>query len=168
MKKKLILAAGIMGFLYAGAQPDSAKCISEINTAVWKPFVKHLISGNKKSFRALHSKRITRVLIDNNLLQDYDQYFPLQDQKDTLSINNRNISRGFELRFDKRICNGSKAWETGYYKGTITEAGKEGRTYYGRFFVILEKEDGGWKIIVDADTGKDASPENFNRAVPIE
>jgi hypothetical protein len=169
MEKKLILAAGIIGFLYTAAQSGSTKCSNEINTAVWKPFIKHLISGNKKGFRALHSKRITRVLIDDNLLQDYDKYFPLQNQNDTLSANNNNdITRGFELRFDKRICNGSKAWETGYYRGTVTRTGKEKRTYYGRFFVVLEKEEGVWKIIVDADTLKDASPENFNRASPIE
>ena len=45
---------------------------------------------------------------------------------------------------------------------------KEARSYYGRFFVVLEKENGTWKILVDADTGKDANEENFNQAFPME
>ncbi len=167
MKKYLVLTLVMNGFLAAMAQSDSAKCINEINDAVWKPFVKHLISGNKKSFRLLHSKRITRVLIDNNEVQDYEKYFPLQNRDDTVS-NSGDLSRFFELRFDKRICNGNKAWESGYYKGTVTQTGTQLRTYYGRFFVVLEKEEGTWKIITDADTGKDATAENFNSARPIE
>jgi hypothetical protein len=167
MKKCLIVALSILTFVNSNAQADSSNCVKEINEQVWKPFVTHLISGNNKSFRALHSKRITRVLIDNNILQDYDKYFPVNKRNDTLSPA-KGGTRQFELRFDKRICNGNKAWETGYYKGTVTEAGKEERSYYGRFMVVLEKEEGAWKIIVDADTGKEAGAENFNKAAPVE
>ncbi len=72
--------------------------------------------------------------------------------------------RSFELRFDKRISNGAKAWESGYYKGTFTQDGKPPRSWYGRFFVVLTKEGGTWKILVDADTGKEANEENFSKA----
>lgn len=90
-------------------------CNKEINEAVWKPFVKHLLSGNSPDFRALHSKRITRVQIDQNILQDYEKYFPADKRNDT-SSSRTSIARTFELRFDKRICNGNKAWETGFNK----------------------------------------------------
>jgi Domain of unknown function (DUF4440) len=167
MKICFILVLSIFIFVNSIAQADSSNCVKEINEQVWKPFVKHLVSGNNKGFRALHSKRVIRVLIDNNILQDYEKYFPVNKQNDTGSSDTR-VSRLFELRFDKRICNGKTAWETGYYKGSVTGPGKEKRTYYGRFFVVLEKEEGAWKIIVDADTGKDASADNFNKAVPLE
>ncbi len=167
MGKYLLVIAAIVIYANATAQADNFNCQKEINEAVWKPFVKHLLSGNNRDFRALHSKRITRVEIDQNILQDYETYFPADKRNDTIS-SRTSVSRTFELRFDKRICNGNKAWETGYYKGSVTEAGKESRVYYGRFFVVLEKEEGVWKIIADADTAKDATAGNFDKAAPVE
>jgi len=166
MKKLLLLSASVLFFLTVDAQSDSLKWVKEINEQVWKPFIAHFISGNKEGFSGVHSKRITRVEIDGNKLLDYDKYFPAADAN--AKPGKKNMSRLFELRFDKRISNGTKAWESGYYKGTVMQEGKEPRSYYGRFFVVLEKENGTWKILVDADTGKDANEENFNKASPIE
>jgi hypothetical protein len=166
MKRFLLLHACLFALLQVPAQADST-CTGEINTEVWKPFIKHFTSGNKKAFRELHSKRITRVLIDDNRVQDHHDYFPKKEESDTLA-RKQNFSRLFELRFDKRICNGNKAWESGFYKGTVLYPGKPSKVYYGRFFVVLEKEAGAWKIIVDADTGKDATAKNFENARPME
>jgi hypothetical protein len=164
MKKGLLPFFTILFFLHAQGQSDSIKWVKEINEQVWKPFVASLTSGNNEDFKALHSKRITRVLVDNNLIQDFQKYFPAGSKKS----NDSTIKFLFELRFDKRIANGTKAWETGYFKGTVLQTGKETRTYYGRFLVVLEKENGVWKIIVDADTRKDATEENFRAASPME
>ena len=167
MKKYLLLFACQLALLQLSAQTDSSTCAGEINREVWKPFVKHFISGNKKGFRELHSKRITRVLIDDNRLQDYSNYFPPESNSDS-GLHKQSQARLFELRFDKRICNGTKAWESGFYKGTVLYPGKPSRVYYGRFFVVLEKEEGAWKIILDADTGKDATATNFENARAME
>jgi hypothetical protein len=166
MKKYFLLSAAVLFFFNAGAQSDSLKWVKEINEQVWKPFITHFISGNKEGFRAVHSKQVTRVEIDGNKVLDYEKYFPPINLNVT-SVK-KNSNRLFELRFDKRISNGSRAWETGYYKGTVVQEGKEPRSYYGRFFVVLEKEDGAWKILVDADTGKEANEENFSKAFPME
>ena len=163
MKKVILLSVCIFCLSQAYAQPDSLKWIKEINEQVWKPFATHFVSGNREGFRSVHSKRITRVEIDRGVVLDYEKYFPEQGLPTV-----RNYKRAFELRFDKRISNGTRAWESGYYKGTVTQEGKEPRSYYGRFYVVLEKEEGTWKIIVDADTGKDANEENFNKAAPME
>ncbi len=165
MKHLITLFSACVLFMSAGAQSDSLNCAREINQQVWKPFITHLTSGNKESFKSLHSKRITRVLIDNNTIQDYDKYFPSGKENRKPAEHSKRL---FELRFDKRICNGTKAWETGYYKGTVLEEGKDTRYYYGRFTVVLEKENEGWKIIVDADTGANANEENFRNANPME
>ena len=37
----------------------------------------------------------------------------------------------------------------------------------GRFHVLLRKENGAWKIVMDADTREGASEVNFNKASPI-
>ena len=166
MRKYLLLPVIVLFFLHTGAQPDSLKWVKEINEQVWKPFIIHFISGNKEGFRSIHSKRITRVEIDRGMVLDHEKYFPPIDPN--APPVKRNSDRLFELRFDKRINNGTRAWESGYYKGTVMQEGKEPRSYYGRFFVVLEKEDGAWRILVDADTGKDANEENFNKAFSME
>lgn len=162
MKEFLLIALKICFFSFANAQSDSLKWVTEINEQVWKPFIAHFISGNKEGFRNVHSKRITRVEIDRGKVLDYEKYFP------PIDANGKNPSQSFqrlfELRFDKRISDGKKAWETGYYKGTVIQQGQEPRSYYGRFFVVLEKEEGTWKILVDADTNKEANEENFIKA----
>lgn len=170
--KKYFLAAAVLFCLQTGAQniaadnADSLKWVKEINEKVWKPFISHLTSGNNKGFSSLHSKRITRVTIDNGTILDYEKYFPPKTKN--TNTQQKTTSLLFELRFDKRISNGTKAWESGYYKGRVMKDGVEQRSYYGRFFVVLEKEEGVWKILVDADTGKDANEENFSKVFPIE
>ena len=166
MKKFLLLFVTVLFFLNALAQSDSLKWVKEINEQVWKPFIAHFISGNKEGFRNVHSKRITRVEIDRAVVLDYEKYFPPVNPNSTPIKKNSN--RLFELRFDKRISNGTRAWESGYYKGTVIQEGKAPRSYYGRFFVVLEKENGTWKILVDADTGKEANEENFSKAFSME
>jgi hypothetical protein len=166
MKKLLLLPVAALFFFQANAQSDSLKWVKEINEQVWKPFITHFISGNKEGFRSVHSKRITRVEIDRNKVLDYEKYFPPINPNAPQP--KRNSNHLFELRFDKRISNGTKAWESGYYKGTVIEEGKEPRSWYGRFFVVLEKEEDTWKILVDADTGASANEENFNKAFSME
>lgn len=165
MRKTLLLNAVLFSF-GATAQTDSLKWVKEINEQVWKPFVTHLVSGDRTAFSALHSKRITRVEIDRGVLLDFGKYFPAVEANS--HIEKKKTGWIFELRFDKRISNGANAWESGYYKGTIKQEGKDSRSYYGRFFVVLEKENGTWKILVDADTGKEATKENFMKASAME
>jgi hypothetical protein len=166
MKKFLLLIAAFFCYASVNAQSDSLKWVNEINEQVWKPFTAHFISGNKEGFRNVHSKRITRVEIDRGKVLDHEKYFPPINSNGKQP--SQSFQRLFELRFDKRISDGKKAWESGYYKGTVLQEGKEPRSYYGRFFVVLEKEEGTWKILVDADTGKDANEESFSRASSME
>jgi hypothetical protein len=166
MKKFLLLTAVALSFSFTHAQTDSLKWVTEINEQVWKPFVTHFISGNKEGFRNVHSKRITRVEIDRGKVLDHEKYFP-PTEGNTQSVK-KSGSTTFELRFDKRISDGNKAWESGFYKGTYTPEGKPSRSWYGRFFVVLEKEASIWKILVDADTGKEANEENFSKASAME
>ena len=166
MKKLLLLTAASLFFFCSNAQSDSLKWVKEINEQVWKPFIAHFISGNKDGFRNVHSKRVTRVEIDRGKVLDYEKYFPPLEPNGKQP--SQSFKRLFELRFDKRISDGKKAWESGFYRGGMLQEGKEPRYYYGRFFVVLEKEEGIWKILVDADTRKDANEENFSKSYPIE
>lgn len=166
MKKLFLLSLAALFFLHTNAQSDSLKWVKEINEQVWKPFIAHFISGNKEGFRNVHSKRVTRVEIDGGRVLDYEKYFPPTDPNSPSGKKGSN--RLFELRFDKRIGNGTKAWESGFYRGGMLQEGKEPRYYYGRFFVVLEKEEGTWKVLVDADTHTEANEENFRKAFAMD
>ena len=166
MKKYFFAAIMLLPFTITIAQTDSLKWVKEINEQVWKPFITHITAGNNEGFSSVHSKRITRVEIDNGRVLDFEKYFPATNTNS--GTQKKTTTLLFELRFDKRISNGNKAWESGYYKGRIMKDGVEQRSYYGRFFVVLEKEEGVWKILVDADTGAGATAENFNKASSLE
>ncbi len=90
-----MLAALVVPYGFVGAQSNTG-CTREINAAVWKPFVTHLVSGNKKSFAALHSSNITRVEIDRDRVQDFAQYFPAPLENDSLD-DNRKMNLNYAL-----------------------------------------------------------------------
>src|SRR4030095_1575039 len=122
----------------------------DINEQVWKPFIKSFNEGNHEGFAAVHSKDVLRVEQDRNRILDYDQYFPKNAPKWPGKNN-------IELRFLQRIASNDQAFEVGYYKSTHTSADGKVSTGYGKFHVAMRKENGVWKILVDADAKSDAN-----------
>jgi hypothetical protein len=61
------------------------------------------------------------------------------------------LEEKYELRFIQRIASNDKAFEVGYYKTTSTNKSTgEARTGHGKFHFVLRRENGTWKILVDA------------------
>lgn len=61
--------------------------------------------------------------------------------------------RGIDLRFEHRSVTDTFAYEIGLYHTFYTLQDGEKLDYYGKFNVILRKESGVWKILLDADHG---------------
>ena len=142
---------------FTSAQIDSLQ--KQINEQVWKPFISSFNSGNDEGFKAVHSKDVIRVSQDSKQIFDYDQYF--KKMPDSVQAKWGKWKKNIELRFIQRIAANSKAFEVGYYKTTSTNTiTGETRTGYGKFHVLLRKENGTWKILMDADAN-----ENTNEAV---
>lgn len=77
------------------------------------------------------------------------------------------LELGHWTAFYPRISSEDKALEAGYFKTTgINRQTGEQRKSFGRFHVLLRKENGIWKNVKNADTGERASEENFNKANP--
>jgi len=137
----------------------------EINEQVWKPFIESFSNNNQEGFKAVHSKDVIRVMQDDNMIWGYDQYFPAQ--KNNPSEWSK-YKKSIELRFIQRIAGNDKAFEVGYYNTrTIAPDGKQ-RSSFGKFHVVMRKENGVWKILVDADSSKEASEEEFKKAAAME
>ena len=152
-------------FLFSGyiffAQDN--KNTKEINEQVWQPFIKAFGSGDDELFKSVHSKEVMRVMQDDGAILDYEQYF--KKVPDSIKARWGNWKKNIELRFTQRINSDNRAFEVGFYKTTsINSQTGEQRKSFGRFHVLLRKENGVWKILMDADTGAGASEENFNKA----
>ena len=150
-----------MGFSQAG------NFQKEINEQVWKPFIKAFDHDDNDAFRAVHSKEVARVIQDDNRLLGYDEYF--KKVPDSLKANWANWKKNIELRFIQRIASNEKAFEVGYYKTTSTNVTSgEKRTGYGKFHVLLRKENGVWKILMDADAREGTDEAVFLTGKPME
>lgn len=137
----------------------------EIDEQVWKPFVTAFNSFNQQAFASVHSKDVIRVIQDDKIIWGYNQYFP--ETKKEEQGKTPNHKRTLELRFVQRIADNDKAFEVGFYKTSYQMQDGTQRSSYGKFHVVLRKEDGKWKILVDADTNEGASKEEFEKASPI-
>ena len=115
----------------------------------------------------MHSKEVIRVERDANHIFGFDQYF--KKVPDSVKAKWVKQKKNIELRFIQRIAANDKAFEVGYYKTTSTNlAIGQTRTGYGKFHVLFRKENGDWKILMDADANESTNEAVFQAAKPME
>ena len=163
--KRIFFFAFLLMANYTFSQADSLQ--KEINEQVWKPFIKAFESYDTDAFMAVHSKDVTRVIQDGNMVQNFEQYQFENRRNDTRNKTSKR-NRKIELRFIQRIAANGRAFEVGYFKtSTITPDGVS-RSFYGKFHVLLRKEGGAWKILMDADTSSENDQAAFDAALPMD
>jgi len=115
----------------------------EIDQQVWEVFKKSYGNKNAADFNAIHTDDVLRITPSGiRVGQAYrDQNIKSFSRKD-------GPSRTIDFRFERRIHENDIAYEIGYYQ--ITQ--DNGDRYYGRFSVLLKKENGKWRIAQDWDT----------------
>jgi ketosteroid isomerase-like protein len=124
------------------------------------------------SFVSLHAADLVRAEVDKKQVMNLEAYRRGMESswprwKESIGKNKESYT--FELRFLERICNGELAYEIGYFRNEETSAEGVMRESYGKFYVVLRKEYGIWKILVDADS-KEAgtiTSEMFMAAKPL-
>lgn len=136
----------------------------EINEQVWKPFIKFFNENNTAGFMSVHSKDVVRSPRDAKTVWNWEEYNKQQSLGDKEDIKVKR-KRTLELRFTERIVNKDIAVEVGVYKTSYGE----NQNYYGRFHVVLKKESGIWKILVDTDSteGGTIDEKEFLAAQPL-
>lgn len=145
----------------------------QINDQVWKPFTKAIMTQDVDVFASLHSNDLVRAEISRKKVMDLKEYH--QGMKSGWpawkeSIKKDKLAYTFELRFLDRISNGTSAYEIGYFKNETTDANGKKQIGYGKFHVVLRKENGVWKILVDSDSneGGKITEEMFQAAQAIQ
>lgn len=142
---------------------------SEINEQVWKSFIKNFNEGNTAGFMAVHSKDVVRSPRDQKVIWNWEEYNRQQSLGDA-NDKKENRRRNLELRFTERFANGDLAFHVGIYKTTYIFSDGRTQDYFGRFHVVLRKENGIWKILVDTDSteGHMIEEKDFLAATPLE
>lgn len=140
----------------------------EINDQVWKPFIQSFNDHDAKGFMAVHSKDVIRSPRDGKTVLGWDEYYQQMERGDQRAKSS-GAKRMLELRFTERIAGKDKAVEVGIYKTTNISPDGIARSFYGRFHVVLRKENEGWKILVDTDSseGGSISEKDFLAAAPL-
>ncbi|MEZ4899709.1 MAG: DUF4440 domain-containing protein [Saprospiraceae bacterium] len=137
-----------------------------INRQVWIPFIRTYNDHDVDGFMALHHTDMMRVLQDQGDLLRYVEYrtsVANARERDA----SRQVTRQLDLHFTERTHRGNRAFEVGYYQVTITNRSGVSQEFYGLFHVVLVRENGTWRIWMDADTSVGADAEKFNNAAPI-
>lgn len=169
MKKSFFFLLLFVVASHGYAQQDQL----DINEQVWKPFTKAIMTQDVSSFVALHSSDLVRAEINQKKVMSLDEYRKGMEAgwpgwKESIQKNKTHFT--FELRFTERISNGTLAYEIGYFKNETVNASGEKRESFGKFHVVLRKENNTWKILVDSDSseGGTITAAMFQAAKPLE
>ena len=157
----LIMMLSLNGF----SQSDSLQ--RKIDEQVWKPFIQAFNHFDTKSFMAVHSKDMTRVIQDGNMIYGYERYYA-ENERDNESGRKSNRKRTIELRFIQRIASSDQAFEVGFYKYTGIQPDGSVHHGYGKFHVLLRREGTTWKILMDADASEKTNEAIFLSGRPIQ
>jgi ketosteroid isomerase-like protein len=163
--KKLLLFFLTVSVIQAFAQDEK----QAVNDQVWKPFIQAFNDRDTKKFMELHSKDVVRSSRDSKNVLGWDEYYQ-QMERGNKSENASKSKRTLELRFTERIYGKDKAIEVGIYKTSYVGGDGIAKGFYGRFHVVLRKESGAWKILVDTDSSENGtiSEKDFLEASPME
>ena len=124
---------------------------TEINDQVWKPFIKSFNTRNSTAFLAVHSKDVVRSPRDAKDVFGWDEYLLQLERGKSKTPGGQRL---IELRFTERIVKDQLAVDVGIYKTTFQDKKGVRKSDYGRFHVVLRKEYGIWKILVDMDSSE--------------
>ena len=148
------------------AQPDAQRLINE---QVWRPFIQAYENSDAEAFLDVHAGDVIRILRDSKEILPRAIY--AENLRQNMAGNARgDMQRDIELRFTERFADGDLAFEAGYYRVITSFGADEQYTYYGRFHVVLRRENGRWKILLDSDTndGGRIGAADFQQAQPME
>jgi hypothetical protein len=127
--------------------------LKAINSDLWANFTKAFETLNYQLFSDLHSEHLVRVSGDSKSIKAKTEYIEGYRTR----WKNKNINQTISFRFLERITDSIKASERGIYKLTINPNSANEKSYYGKFHVILIKENNRWNILVDYDSSEDNS-----------
>lgn len=163
--KKFKLFITLFLFSYV-LQAQENKCLKTINDQIWSNFTKAFETFDYELFSSLHSENLVRVSGNSKLLRNKKDYISGYENRWT----NNKTPQTISFRFIERICNEQQASERGIYKLTVNTGLSNEQSYYGKFHVIMIKENNQWKFLVDYDSneGNTINEKSYKNAFAID
>jgi ketosteroid isomerase-like protein len=168
-RSKIVKRISFLIFLLMMSPSLNAQNVqTEINEQVWKLFIKNFNEHNTSSFMAVHSKDVIRSPRDSKSIWNWEEYSKEQAIGDQQDIKEKR-KRTLELRFTERINSKNRAIDVGIYKTSYLLQDGSKQDFFGRFHVVLRKEKGFWKILMDTDSseGNTIGEKEFLSAAPM-
>ncbi len=159
----LLVSMLLISFKGFSQEADNAQ--NEIDEHIWKPFITSYSTLDHEVFNSIHSDDLRRI--NSREIRTAKPY----KEKNTAwftKAKKDGYKQSIAFNFDKRIVTRDQAFETGYYKVSITKPNGDQSDHYARFHVMLRKENGKWKITQDWDSnilnGERVTAEDFLKA----
>ena len=130
--------------------------LASINKDVWEKFSLAFESLDYTLMAEIHSKELARITGNNKQIRTYSEYISGNKSSFEWSKTNKK-SIEVTLRFFERIANDHSASDRGIYRTTMNKGEPDEHISYGQFFVLLKKENGIWKILMDYDSNENNS-----------
>ena len=166
MSKKVVLVVVVLMSIMIKSYAQKIETFKEINE-IHQKFKKSFDSLDYELFAEIHSERLIRIPGGKKII-DYKSYIEKQKERFE-NAKAENSTRTIYLRFVERINNDSVASERGIYKYIKNENLPNEKISYGNFHVIMVKENGSWKILMDYDSseGKKVDEKDFIQAIDM-
>ncbi len=152
----------------ASAQTTTSDVAREIDAQVWIPMLEASNRFDADAFLAIQSPDVVRVSVDTNEVYGLDRY--RRELVDGFArARERGVKRRSEVRFLTRAHSGELARDTGIFRSEAVLASGEMRDRYTAFEMVLRKERGQWKILVDQDTarGGTITEQDYLKGMPL-
>ncbi|MBN1695853.1 hypothetical protein JW879_10730 [candidate division WOR-3 bacterium] len=153
MKMKILVPIIFLVVLVNTVKAQSIKNLKDINNDVYNRFYQSHDSLDYGLMESMHSKKLMRIPAGRNTILNYMEYME-ENKRFFEHVKKNNGTLNISLRFSERLNNDSIASERGIYKFTINKNREDEKVYYGKFHVILVKEDNTWKILIDYDSNE--------------
>ena len=136
--------------------------LAQVDQQVWIPFMKAYKENDVELYNSIHTDDVLRITpwgirIGDEYKNKNIENFARPNQKE----------KRIDFRFQHRVVKDSLIYDVGYYKLDYFEGSEISQTHYGRFHVLLKKENGTWKIAQDWDSadinGHKVGEEDWNK-----
>jgi ketosteroid isomerase-like protein len=134
----------------AYAQTPQADVVRDINAQIWITMLRASDAFDAEGFLAVLSRDLVRVSMDRNEIYGFDRY-STEIRAGFERARQRKLRRRSTVRFLARSHSGDLARDTGIFRSEVILPGGETRISYTAFEMILRKENGRWKLLVDQD-----------------
>lgn len=164
-RTKILISIILLLVLINPAKAQSLKNLEDINDQVWSNFYQVFDSLDHSLMESIHSQHLIRIPADRKIIINYKEYMD-QYKLTFAKIKQNRGTLHITLRFLERINNDFAASEIGIYKFVINQNKRNEKVIYGKFHVILIKEDNVWKILMDYDSNENNTigEDDFNKA----